>query len=81
MFALFLLSPNTNPTGYGMIIKRKYWWVWIKLLKGDFMRARVRRNNTIALEKLKDFFTTVLLHLTFYAFIIFLVMFFINNFS
>ncbi len=45
------------------------------------MRARERRSNTISLEKLKDFFATVLLHLTFYAFIIFLVMFFINNFS
>jgi hypothetical protein len=45
------------------------------------MRARVRRNNTISLEKLKGFLATVLLHLTFYAFLIFLVMFFINNFS
>jgi len=45
------------------------------------MRARERRSNAISFEKLKDFFATVLLHLTFYAFIIFLVMFFINNFS
>jgi len=81
MFALFQFRSNTNPVRYGMIIKRKYWWVWIKLLKGDFMRARVKKNNTISLERLKEFLATVLLHLTFYAFLIFLVMFFINNFS
>ncbi|WP_156324318.1 hypothetical protein [Bacillus sp. FJAT-27251] len=45
------------------------------------MRARVRRNQTFTLEKLKDFIATVLLHLSFYAFIIFIVLFFIDNFS
>lgn len=45
------------------------------------MRARVRKTTTLSLEKMKDFFTTVLLHFSFYAFILFLVIFFIDNFS
>jgi hypothetical protein len=45
------------------------------------MRARVRRNQTFTLEKLKDFVTTLLLQLSFYTFIIFMVLFFIDNFS
>lgn len=51
--------------------------------KGDklAMRARTRKSEPVSFEKLKDFITTVLLHLSFYAFIVFLVIFFIDNFS
>lgn len=45
------------------------------------MRARTRKSEPISFEKLKDFLTTVLLHLSFYAFIVFIVIFFIDNFS
>ncbi|WP_210367134.1 hypothetical protein [Bacillus sp. REN3] len=45
------------------------------------MRARARKKEPFSLDKVKGFFTTVLLHLSFYAFIIFLVIFFIDNFS
>ena len=66
-----------------MIIKRKKWTYWIVLLKGDglAMRARTRKSEPFSFDKLKDFFTTVILHLSFYAFIVFLVVFFIDNFS
>jgi hypothetical protein len=51
--------------------------------KGDklAMRARTRKSEPFSFDKLKDFVTTVLLHLSFYAFIVFLVVFFIDNFS
>ncbi len=45
------------------------------------MRARVRKSEPFSFDKLKDFFTTILLHLSFYAFIVLLVIFFIDNFS
>jgi hypothetical protein len=45
------------------------------------MRARTRKSEPVTFEKLKDFITTVLLHLSFYAFIVFIVIFFIDNFS
>jgi hypothetical protein len=66
-----------------MIIKRKKWTDWIVLLEGDrlAMRARTRKSEPFSFDKLKEFFTTVILHLSFYAFIVFLVIFFIDNFS
>ncbi len=45
------------------------------------MRARAKKSEPVTLDKLRDFLTTVFLHISFYAFIIFLVIFFINNFS
>lgn len=45
------------------------------------MRARTRKSEPVSFEKLKDFVTTVLLHLSFYAFIVALVIFFMDNFS
>jgi hypothetical protein len=66
-----------------MIIKRKNWSGWIVLLEGDrlAMRVRTRKSEPFSFDKLRDFFTTVILHLSFYAFIVFLVVFFIDNFS
>lgn len=65
------------------MIFSKLWIDWLYFLRGIewAMRARTRKSEPISFEKLKDFFTTVLLHLSFYAFIVFLVIFFIDNFS
>ncbi len=46
------------------------------------MRARTRRSQSaLTFGKMREFLITVLMHLSFYAFIIFVVMFFIETFS
>ncbi len=72
----------TNKLDYAMIKKKKMDLMG-SFAKGDrlAMRARTRKSEPFSFDKLKDFFTTVLLHLSFYAFIVFLVIFFIDNFS
>ncbi|CAM3954990.1 hypothetical protein [Mesobacillus zeae] len=46
------------------------------------MRTRVRKKEaTMPFARLKAFFATILLHLSFYAFIITVVVFFIEYFS
>ena len=66
-----------------MIFSKKNMELLDSFSKGDHlaMRARTRKSEPFSFEKLKDFFATVLLHLSFYAFIVFLVIFFIDNFS
>lgn len=44
-------------------------------------RARVKRNESVTVDKLKDFITTLLLHISFYAFIISLVVLFMDHFG
>lgn len=45
------------------------------------MRARSRKSEPINLKRIKDWFVTLLLHLSFYAFIIFVVILFMDYFS
>ncbi|MBM4765399.1 hypothetical protein GNT69_24555 [Bacillus sp. B15-48] len=45
------------------------------------MRGRAKKPRTSLFERLREFFVTVILHLSFYAFMIFIVLFFIESFS